>query len=167
MINNAYSTISCQQDIRRPAVAASLHMQGLCQDSGVVQSLAWCMILNPNKTKALVVSRSRTVNPNLGDLVLSDVSIYASPKLDIFGVKFDRMQAHIRRLCAQYRLPCLSKKWYFEVGEACLCGYLYVAPLLCICSPNPKYCSPVQGSAAKCHLQLLERQVYSVVRLLP
>ena len=25
-----------------------------------------------------------------------------------------------------------------------------------------KYCSPVRGSAAECHLQLLERQVYSV-----
>ena len=27
----------------------------------------WCMVLNPNKTKALVMSRSRTLNPPLGD----------------------------------------------------------------------------------------------------
>ena len=39
----------------------------------------WCMILNPNKTKALVVSRSRTVNPPHDDLVLFGVSILASP----------------------------------------------------------------------------------------
>ena len=47
------------------------------------------MILNPNKTKALMVSRSRTVNPPHGDLVLSGVSICAYPNLDINGVKFD------------------------------------------------------------------------------
>ena len=47
------------------------------------------MILNPNKTKALVVSRSWTVSPPHGDLVLSGVSIRASPNLDIFGMKFE------------------------------------------------------------------------------
>ena len=37
-----------------------------------------------------------------------------------------------------YCLPCLSKNWYFEVGEACLCEHLCVASLLLyICSPNP------------------------------
>ena len=46
-------------------------------------------MLNPNKTKALVVSRSKTVNPPHGGLVLSEVSICASPHLDILGVKFD------------------------------------------------------------------------------
>ena len=47
------------------------------------------MILNNNKTEALVVSRSRTVNPPHGDLVLSGVSICNIPNLDILGVKFD------------------------------------------------------------------------------
>ena len=47
------------------------------------------MILNPNKVKALVVSRSRTVNSPHGDLVLSGVSIHPGPNLDILGVKFD------------------------------------------------------------------------------
>ena len=42
-----------------------------------------------NKTKALVVSKSRTVNPPLGDLVLSRVSICPSHNLDILGGKFD------------------------------------------------------------------------------
>ena len=40
------------------------------------------------------------------------------------------------------------------------CYYAFVLPIL-------KYCSPVWGSAAECHLQLLERQVYSVARLCP
>ena len=47
------------------------------------------MIPSPYKTKALVVSRSKTVNPPHGDLVLSGVQIWASPNLDILGVKFD------------------------------------------------------------------------------
>ena len=47
------------------------------------------MILNPNKNKALVVSRTRTVTPPHGDLILSMVSIRASPNLNIHGVKFD------------------------------------------------------------------------------
>ena len=47
------------------------------------------MILNLNETKALVVSRSRTVNSPHGDLVLSGVSIRASSNLDILSVKFD------------------------------------------------------------------------------
>ena len=40
------------------------------------------------------------------------------------------------------------------------CYYSFVLPIL-------EYCSPVWGSAAECHLQLLERQVYSVARLCP
>ena len=39
------------------------------------------------------------------------------------------------------------------------CYYAFVLPIL-------EYCSPVWGSAAKCHLQSPERQVYSVARLL-
>ena len=47
------------------------------------------MIQNPNKTKALFVSRSSTVNPTHGYLALFGVSIRVSPNLDIFDVKFD------------------------------------------------------------------------------
>ena len=57
------------------------------------------MILNPSKTKVLVVSRSRTVNPPHGDLVLSEVSICVSPNLEILGVKFDgrlTFEDHVR-----------------------------------------------------------------------
>ena len=45
--------------------------------------------MNPNKIKAFLVSRSRTVSPPHGDLVSSVVSILASPNLDIIGVNFD------------------------------------------------------------------------------
>ena len=49
------------------------------------------MVLNPHKTKDLIVSISMTVSTPHGDCltVLSWVSIRASPNLDILGVKFD------------------------------------------------------------------------------
>ena len=64
----------------------------------------WCMILNPYKTMALVVGRSRTVSPPHGDLVLSGVSIRASPNLDIVGVKFDSkltFEDHVRGIVSR------------------------------------------------------------------
>ena len=56
-----------RQPADRPAVVTSLN-----RDLARIQEWCnhWCMILNPNTTKALVVSRSRTVNPPHGDLVL-------------------------------------------------------------------------------------------------
>ena len=63
---------------------------------------------------------------------------------------------------------CLSKNWYSEVDEACLCGYLCVASLLrCICSLNPRVLFSGVGSAAERNFQFLEGQVYSVAKLCP
>ena len=52
----------------RPAVAASLN-----RDLARIQEWCkhWCTIQNPNKTKALVVSRSRIVNPPKNNLILT------------------------------------------------------------------------------------------------
>ena len=64
----------------------------------------WCMILNPNKTEAFVVSRSRTVSPPNGDFVLSGVSIRASPNRNIIGVKFDSkltFEDHVRGIVSR------------------------------------------------------------------
>ena len=47
------------------------------------------LLLNPNKTEALVAGRSRTVSPPDGDPVLYGFSFRASPNLNILGVKFD------------------------------------------------------------------------------
>ena len=101
------------------------------------------MILIPNKTKALEVSRSRTVNRIRGGLVLSRVSICAGLNIDILGVKFDSMlkfEENVGGIVSRVsqRLVSLKDTRCFEVGEVCLCGHLCVASLpLCICSPNP------------------------------
>ena len=124
----------------------------------------WCMIQNPNTTKALVVSRSRTVNHPHGDLALSWVSNHSSPNFDILVVKLDgklTFEDHVRGI-----VSCVSENWYFGLDETCLCGHLCVTRCyFAFVLPILEYCSPVWGSAAECHLQLLERQVYSVARL--
>ena len=59
----------------------------------------WCMILNPNKTNVVFVSRFGNMSPPHGDLVLSGISIRASLNLDIRGVKFDKkltFEDHVR-----------------------------------------------------------------------
>ena len=68
------------------------------------------MILNPNKTKGLVVSRSRTVNPRHGDLVLSGVSIPASPKLHILGVKL------VSKLTFEYHVRAIVSRVSQRIG---------------------------------------------------
>ena len=94
-----------------PAVAASINgdldrIQEWCSH--------WCMILNPNKTKALVVSKSWAVKPPHGDLVLSGVSIRAGPNLDIPGWTFD-IKLTFKDHVPEYSLPSVSENWYFEV----------------------------------------------------
>ena len=57
--------------------------------------------------KALVVSISRAVNPPHGDLVLSGVSICASPNLYILAVKFDSrltFEDHVRSIVSHVSL---------------------------------------------------------------
>ena len=87
----AYADDSTLQAVVRkptdtPAVAASLN-----RDLTRIQAWCnhWCMRLNANKTKALLVSRSSTVSPPHGYLVLSGVSLRASQNFDILGATLD------------------------------------------------------------------------------
>ena len=123
----------------RPAVAASLH-----RDLAKIQEWCrhWCMIMNPNKTKALVVSRSKTVNPPMGDLVLSGVSICASPNLDILGVKFDSrltFENHVRGIVSLVSqrdgILRLVKYVFVDSSELLRYYYVFVPPILEYCSP--------------------------------
>ena len=145
----------------RPAVAASLN-----RDLARIQEWYnhWCMLLNANKTKALVISRSRTVNPPHGDMVLFGVSICASLNIDIIGGKFDSrltFEDHVRgivsRVSQRIGILRLVKRVFVDTFGLLRCCYAFV--LLQIL----EYCSPVP----ECHHQLLERQVYSVAGLCP
>ena len=148
----------------RPAVAASRNrnlagIQERCNH--------WCMILKPNKIKGLVVTRSRTVSLPHGDLVLSGVTIRASPNLDILGVKFgskltveDDARGIVSRVSLRIDILRLVKRVFVDTSVLLRCYFAFVLPIL-------EYCSPVWRSVAECHLQLLEHQVYLVARLCP
>ena len=121
--------------------------------------------MNNNKSKSLVVGRFTTVNPPHGDLVLSTVSICSTPYLVILCVRFDTMlifEDHVSgifsRVSQRIGILRLVKRIFLDTSVL-LCCY-YFLPIL-------RYCSPVWGSAAEGHLQLLERQVYSVAKLCP
>ena len=87
------------------------------------------MILNPNITKAFVLSRSGTVSPPHGDMVLSVVSVRASPNFDILGVKFACKLTFKDHVCGIVS-PCPSENWYFKIGETYICLHHYVSLLL-------------------------------------
>ena len=99
------------------------------------------MILqNPNKTNSLVVSRSRTVNPPHSDLVLSGVSIGASPNLDILGVKFDSrltFEDHVRRIVSRVSqrigILRLVKRVFVDTSVLLRCYYAFVLLILEYC----------------------------------
>ena len=91
------------------------------------------MILNFNKAKALVVSRSMTLNPPHGDWVLSVVSICASPNLDILGLKFDSRLSFndhvcgiVSRISQRISILRLVKRVYVETSVLLRCYYAFV-----------------------------------------
>ena len=103
-----------------------------------IPELCNCGRPTPNiyQTNSFIVSRSRTVNPVHVDLVLSGVSIRASPDLNILGIKFDSKLTFEDPRGIASGVP---QGIGIEVGEACLCGHLFVTSLLlCICSPNTR-----------------------------
>ena len=100
-----------------------------------------------------------------GDLVLSGVSIRASPSLDILGVKFDskltfedNVRGIVPRVSQRIGILRLVRQIFVGTSVFRCCYFAFVLTIL-------EYCSPVWGSAAECHLQILEYQVYSVARL--
>ena len=113
----------------RPAVAASLDRIQECNNH-------WCMILDSNKTKALVL-----VDPGLWTIHMVNWSCLGFPFALVPNSNSWRevwQQVHLQRPCAPYCLSCLSRNLYFEGGEASPCGHHCVTSLLlCICSHNP------------------------------
>ena len=94
------------------------------------------------KTKSFVVSRSRTVSPPHGDLVLSGVSIRASPNLDILRVKFnskltfkDHVHDIVSRVSKRIGILRLVKRIFVDTSVSLLCYFTFVLPILEYCSP--------------------------------
>ena len=125
----------------------------------------WCdlcgMKLNANKTKTMIVSRSRTVHPQLTPLTLDGTMLKESADLVILGVMFDTkktFEKHLRSVssAATQRLGIMRKSWQVFHDRSLLLRYFwsFVLPVL-------EYCSAKSCSAADSHLKLLDRVVRS------
>ena len=117
----------------------------------------WDMMLNPEKTKTMIVSRSRTIIPSHGPLLLDGVELTNSDSLCILGVTFDcklTFEQHIRSItsAAGKKLGILRKcfKIFGDKAISISCFRCFILPLL-------EYCSPVWSSAAASHLKLLDK----------
>ena len=76
----------------------------------------WGMKLNASKTKTMIVSRSRTVHPQLTPLTLDGTVLGESADLVILGVTFDAkmtFEKHRRSVssAAAQRLGIMRKSW--------------------------------------------------------
>ena len=76
----------------------------------------WGMKLNASKTKTMIVSRSRTVHPQLTPLTLDRTVLKESADLVILGVTFDakitfEMHFHSVSSAAAQRLGIIRKSW--------------------------------------------------------
>ena len=119
------------------------------------------MKLNASKTKTMIVSRSRTVHPQLTPLTLDGTVKGESADLVILGVTFDAKmtyEKHLRSVssAAAQRLGIMIKTWQVFRDRSLLVRSFrsFVLPVL-------EQCSAVWCSAADSHLKLLDRVVSS------
>ena len=116
-------------------------------------------MVNTSKTKTMIVSRSRTIQPLSPPLTICGTVMKESDDLVILGMTFDSkmtFEKHLRSVsrAASQRLGILRKSWRVfhdrSIPGRCFRGF--VLPVL-------EYCSTVWCSAADTHLKLLDRAV--------
>ena len=121
----------------------------------------WEMKLNVSKTKTMIVSRSRTVQPQLTPLTLEGTVLKESAVLLILGVTFDAkmtFEKHLRYVssAAAQRLGIMRKSWQVFHDQSLLLRSFWSFVLLVL-----EYIPAVWCSAADSHLKLLDRVVRS------
>ena len=117
------------------------------------------MKLNASNTKTIMVSRSRTMQPQPPPLTIDGTVLKESVDLEILGVTFDSkftFEKHLRSVsrAVSHRLGILRKSWRVFQDRLLIgrCSLGFVLPVL-------EYCSAVWCSAADTHLKLLDRVV--------
>ena len=123
----------------------------------------WGMKLNASNSKTMIVSRSRTMHPQLSPLTIGETVMKESDDLVILGVTFDSKMSFDKHLhsvsrAASQRLGILRKSWRVFHDRALLgrCFRGFVLPVL-------EYYFAVWCSPADTHLKLLDSGARSVV----
>ena len=117
------------------------------------------MKLNASKTKTMIVSRSRTMDPQSLPLTIGGTVLKESDDHVILGVTFNfkmTFEKHLRSVsrAASQRLGILRKSWrvFHDISllGRCFWGFLL---------PDLECCSAIWCSAADTYLKLLNRTV--------
>ena len=146
----------------RSSVAASLN-----DDLAVISDWCsrWGMLVNPSKTRGMLISRSRTVEPFFPDLLIDGSVVEMVSEFKILGVIIDSklsFEKQVRAIAASasMRVGILRKTMsdFRDVTVVAKCFWAFILSVL-------EYCSPVWMSAATSHLSLLDRVVSQVGRL--
>ena len=123
------------------------------------------MLVNTSKTRGMLNSRSRTVEPLFPDLVIDGSVAEMVSELKILGVILDSkltFEKKVRAIAASAsrRVGILRKTMsvFRDVAVVAQCFWAFILPVL-------EYCSPVWMSAATSHLSLLDRVVGQISRL--
>ena len=133
------------------SVAASLN-----DDLSAISDLCsrWGMLVNPSKTRRVLISRSCTVEPLFPDLVVDSTVVEMVSELKIMGVILDSKLAFEK----QVRAKAASASRRVGILRKTICFWAFILPVL-------EYCSPVWMSAATSHLSLLDRVIGQVSQL--
>ena len=109
--------------------------------AGLVSGVTFCEIkLKSSKTKTMIVSRSRTMNPQSPPLTMGGAVLMESDDLVILGVTFDSkmtFEKHLRSVSGgtSQRLGVLRKSWQVFHDRSLLGRYFrgFVLPVLEYC----------------------------------
>ena len=126
----------------------------------------WGMLVNPCKTRVMLISRSRTVEPLFPDLVVGGTVVEMVSELKILGVILDSKLAFEKQVLLEAAASALRRVGIFgktmsvfrDVAVVAKCVWAFILIVL-------DHCSPVWMSAATSHLSLLDRVVGQVSRL--
>ena len=149
------STLLCRMPHprNRSSVAASLN-----DDLAVINDWCsrWGMLVNPSKTRGMLISHSQTVEPLFPDLVIDGSVMEMVSELKILGVILDSkltFEKQVRAIAASAskRVGILRKTMsvFQYVAVVAKCFWAFILPVL-------EYGSPLWMSAATYHLLLLD-----------
>ena len=117
------------------------------------------MLVNPSKTRGMLISRSRTVEPLLPDLVIDGFVVEMVSELKILGVILDSkltFEKQVRAIAASAlsRVGILRETMivFRDVAVVSKCFWAFILPVL-------EDCSSVWMSTATSHLLLFDRVV--------
>ena len=107
----------------------------------------------------MIVSRSRTLQPQHPDLFIDNIPLTTSDSFKILGITFDSkftFESHLRSVSSVIAQKLgLLRKSYKIFGDSCVLLKCFNSFILsCF-----EYCSPVWFSAADSHLKLFDRNL--------